>query len=243
MKLMISIAMITLTIFCFRQAAAQTSAKSSAISGEETEMFVHPFLAHMGLPDAPNEVSVRLTGIKTRLEGGDTQSDFSFHIEAGLVKNLGIHLRSDGINHEEYSEVMLQYALLKDSEMKNGISIFGQVSIPTGTVKTNTYKGLFGGSYTLTAGDIAVLNGNVHYDPKDKMAEYEDAFVFRRNELIFPIFEIRGHITSDYVSAYLLPGIKFRASKNYAFGVGVQAAVSDTREYDEQALFTLEGVF
>ena len=73
MKRMILIPAVILALLHSGQAVAQSDTKNPGTSGEETEMFVHPFLAHMGLPDAPDEVSVRLTGIKTRLERGNAR--------------------------------------------------------------------------------------------------------------------------------------------------------------------------
>ena len=72
---------------------------------------------------------------------------------------------------------MVQYGVLMDEDLRNGISVFGQVSLPTGSIEKNRYKGLFGISYQLAFGDIMRLNGNVHYDPKEEMAEYEDKYV------------------------------------------------------------------
>jgi hypothetical protein len=205
------------------------------------ERFVHPFLAHMGMPDEPGEVSLRATAIRSQYRG-DTESDLAFHVEAGLAHRLGLHVRADGIDHEAYSEVMLQYGLLYGPANRYGLSVFGQVSVPTGDVPNNEYKGLFGGSYMLMPTDFAILNGDVHYNPKDDMAEYEDAIVFRQNEKFFPIVEIRGEITTDYTTAYVLPGMKFRLSPTTAFGVGAQIALTNNRDYDTQALFTLETV-
>ncbi len=214
-------------------------AQSSDTNRGEGERFVHPFLAHMGMPDEPGEVSLRATAIRSQLHG-DTESDLAFHVEAGLAKRLGLHVRSDGINHEQYSEVMLQYGLLYGPNGRYGFSVFGQISVPTGSVENDTYKGLFGGSYMVMPADFVVLNGNVHYNPKDDMAEYEDAFVFRQNAKFFPIFEVRGEIHTDYVTSYILPGIKFRINPQSAFGVGAQVALTDHREYDTEALFTYE---
>jgi len=214
-------------------------AQSSNNNDDQGERFVHPFLAHMGMPDEPGEVSLRATVFRSQYHG-DTESDLAFHVEAGLAKNLGLHVRADGINHEEYSEVMLQYGLIHGPNDRYGFSVFGQVSVPTGAVENNTYKGLFGGSYMLMPADFVVLNGNVHYNPKDDMAEYEDAFVFRQNARFFPVLEVRGEITSDFVTSYILPGMKFRINARSAFGVGAQLALADNREYDTQALFTYE---
>jgi hypothetical protein len=219
--------------------ASTLHAQISDEQHEQGERFVHPFLAHMGMPDEPGEVSLRSTAIRSQYHG-DTESDMAIHVEAGLIRCLGLHVRADGINHEAYSEVMLQYGLLYGPDDRFGLSVFGQVSLPTGDVPNNEYKGLFGGSYMLMPTDFVVLNGDVHYNPKDDMAEYEDAFVFRQNEKFFPIVEVRGEITTDNTSAYVLPGMKFRLSPTTAFGVGAQIALTNEREYDTQALFTFE---
>jgi len=206
------------------------------------DIFVHPFLTHMGLPDEPDEVSLRITGFTTGHET-EIETDLAVHIEATLLKNVGLHIRSDGIQHEDYSEVMLQYAVLRDKEMHNGISLFGQLSIPTGPVGNGTYKGLFGASGRFTISGITVVDGNIHYDPGDKMAEYESAFVFRASDKFYPIVEIRGHIGGHETEVYLLPAIKFKTGEHSAFGVGIQVALSRHREYDSQALFTYDITF
>ena len=227
----------------FTTLLAQPTVNQGMDEGGVEDMFVHPFLAHMGLPEMPNEVSLRITGYRTRFMGGNTEGDLAVHIEASLLKNVGLHIRADGIQHEDYSEVMVQYAVLADKKLHNGISLFGQVSIPTGEVKSNTYKGLFGISGRLTLTNVVVWDGNMHYDPKDKMIEHENAFVFRGSAKLYPILEIRGHKTKEMSEVYLLPAIKFRIDKSSAFGVGVQVAISDNRQFDTQGLFTYDVAF
>lgn len=229
-----------LLVMFFIPLNAQHASDEEHAEDDADEMFVHPFLAHMSLPDEPNEVSLRITGFRTRHEGS-TEGDLAVHIEAGLVKNLGLHIRTEGIQHEDYSEVMLQYAVFADKELHNGISVFGQLSIPTGA-EEDDYKGLFGVSVRLSLPDIMVWDGNVHYDPKEEMAEFEGAFVFRLNQKYYPILEVRGHI-SDEIEAYLLPAIKFRIGGHSAFGVGIQTAISEHRDYDLRALFTYDIAF
>jgi len=75
------------------------------------------------------------------------------------------------------------------------------------------------------------------------MVEHENAFVFKANEKFYPILEIRGHITEEMKELYVLPAIKFRTNGHSAFGVGVQAALSDNRSFDTQALFTYDVAF
>ncbi len=90
-----------------------------------------------------------------------------------MGRNLGLHVRAEGIRHDEYSEVMLQYAILGGHKMENGIGVFAQLNLPTGAVETDKYKGLFGVSGRVTVQDILTWDGNIHYDPDEEMLEHE----------------------------------------------------------------------
>ena len=145
------------------------------VNGQEAEkhgmcdMFVHPFLAHMALRDHPGEMSLRVTPFQER-NGDVVEQDLVVHLEAGLMRNLGLHIRSDAIKTSPYSEVMLMYSFLHDASMSNGMSVFGQISIPTGPVESNALKYLFGLSGRLTIPEIMVMDANMHVNLADKMA-------------------------------------------------------------------------
>lgn len=171
------------------------------------------------------------SGLRFR-EGINLSNDFAYHIEAGLAPNFGIQLRRDGVKREGYSEIMLMYNAFTTENKNFGISLFGQVSIPTGSVESNTYKGLFGFGIKQALPPIVVFDGDMHYDPKDNMAEYEASFVFRASQLFYPIIEGGCEITSDFTSFYLMPGIKFRIQENQTIGLGFKGAVTKEREYD-----------
>jgi len=216
--------------------------------GQESEkqgmgdMFVHPFLSHMALPDKPNEMSLRVTPFQQR-EGSLVERDLSLHIEAGLLPGLGIHIRSDGIKTSPYSEIMLMYSPLHDASLNNGLSVFGQISIPTGPAETNALKYLFGFSARLTIPKFMVMDANMHVNLADKIAEYESSFIFKVSQMLYPELELRGEITQDGTSLYSLAGLKFRLADEIAVGVGVQFPLTNEREYDTQALFTLGMAF
>jgi len=209
--------------------------KVEVTNDEHSDIFVHPFFSHMALADKPGEVSFRFTGIQRRVRE-NLSNDFGLHIEAGLLPGLGLHLRTDGIKNETFSEAMLMYNVVTTDNENFGISIFGQLSIPTGSIKSNTYKGLFGVGIKKAFPSFVVFNGDIHYDPKDDMAEYEASFVFKASELLYPIIETRGEITPDGTSVYLLPAIKFRVQENQTIGAGFQLALVDEREYDVEAV-------
>ncbi len=201
------------------------------------DMFVHPFLAHMALPDHVGEVSLRLTPFQQRM-GAMTSSDIAFHVEAGLFQNVGLHVRNDALKSSGYSEVMLMYSFLHNADLSQGISIFGQISIPTGPVESNAYKGLFGISARETIPGLLVIDANIHFNPKDKMAEYEGAFVFKASEIFYPIIEIRGEVMEKETTVYSLAGLKFKVADEIDWGIGLQLPISNVREYDTQMLAT-----
>ncbi len=221
---------------------AQHSTTENMPSITMEDMFVHPLLAHMSLPDRVGEVSLRVTGFRTRMNGM-TQGDYSVHIETALFKRLGLHLRSDGIRYEDFSEIMLQYTVVADEGSHNGVAVFGQFSVPTGMVDSEEYKGLFGVSARFTARNLMVWDGNVHYDPKDKMVEFENAFVFRASASLYPIIEVRGQADNEMTMAYLMPALKFKVNDRSAIGIGFQAAILEMREYDTQGLLSYDFAF
>ena len=207
--------------------------------GKMGDMFVHPFLTHMALPDPPGTMSLRVTAFQQR-QDSTVEQDLGVHIEAGLLPGLGIHIRTDGIKTSPYAEVMLMYSFLHDAAYNKGLSVFGQVSIPTGRgVKSNGLKYLFGLSGRLTAPKIVVIDANMHVNLADKMAEYESSFVFKVSKMLYPELELRGEITEKATSLYSLIGLKFRIADEMAIGVGIQTAITTAREYDTQALITM----
>jgi hypothetical protein len=209
---------------------------------EMGDMFVHPFLTHMALSDKPGEVSLRFTPFQQR-QDSVISNDLAIHIEAGLLPDLGIHIRSDGIKTSPYSEIMLMYSFMHDESLTQGLSVFGQVSIPTGSVRSNALKYLFGISARLTISKIMVMDANMHVNLADKMAEYESSFVFKASQVFYPEFELRGEITGEATSLYSLAGLKFRIADEIALGIGIQVPLSKEREYDTQALLTLGMAF
>ena len=88
-----------------------------------------------------------------------------------------------------------------------------------------------------------VRDGNIEYDAKDEVTEFENAFVFRANGILYPILEFRGETDSEMTTAYLMPAIKFKINDSSAIGVGYQAAILDDRDYDTQALLTYDFMF
>jgi hypothetical protein len=207
--------------------------------GNMGEMFAHPFWAHMGIPDKPGEIDMRILGYRSRLEGMSS-GDFGLHLEAGLLPGLGIHLRSDGIYTEQTSEAMVMYSPFHDADLQNGVSVFGEAEFPTGGGSTVTTQGVVGLGGRLTAGQVMVWDGDVHYNPTEKMFEYESSFVFRMSEKIYPVVEANGHSSPEMATLYVLPALKFMINSGSALGFGVRIATEQNEEYESRAELTYD---
>lgn len=205
----------------------------------------------MGLPDEVGEVNVRLNSISQRSEGKNT-SDHGIHIEAGIAKNWGVHYRNDGFDNKSESEIMLQRTVFTDEAKTGGIAIFGQYSMygkdnseeEEGVVKKKEKNALdaFGisGSKVLS---FAALNANIHYNTTRKMYEWEGSSVFKANDWIFPILELRGEVKDSNHEVYALPGVKFKILRSAYLGLGFQVPISSNKEYDSQVLLQFDASF
>lgn len=72
--------------------------KSKIVKNEKTEMdeeeIPHPFFTHMGMPEATGVYSLRVQSLLTNVNN-KTVADFGFHLETGLSKFVGMHIRND----------------------------------------------------------------------------------------------------------------------------------------------------
>lgn len=195
----------------------------------------HPFLTHMGLPDAPGEINIRTNSILQDAENGN-RADFGTHLEAGIVDRLGLHLRNDGFEDRNFSEAMLQYAVLRNHAKTSGISVFGQMNIRNSRAATDSLQGALGISAKTLLWDRVGIDGNVHYNLNEDAWEIETAAVLGISDRFFPLLEIRGEIHDNEQSLYLLPGVKVKVYKDVYLGLGVQFPVTTDREFDLQGL-------
>ncbi len=199
--------------------------------------FVHPFVAHMGMPDEPGEISVRLMSVTER-NVGLANGTYGFHVEAGIIDRLGLHLRNDSVATHGRSELMLQYAVLKSGE--NGIALISEIEFPTGPTSDNQNKFLYGISFAYYWESILSINSVVHYSPQEKMTEWEIAFVSPMTEKIFPVLEFRGQSSKEMSVTNALMALKFKILNGHALGFGYQVPISTMREYDSQLIAEAE---
>ena len=192
------------------------SVKSFAHGDEATEgdkeiqtqgghhLMTHPFLSHMALPDEPGEVGVRITPIQRAGPMG-TSSDYAIHVEAGIVENLGLHIRNDSFSNSSVqgpakqmedhgTELMLMYTLLHNDDNTRGLSIFGQTSWPTVKGDGPAMRGAAGFGVRWSWANAFSFDGDVHLDPSTPPVEgeYEGSFQYRFAKGFFAILEDRG---------------------------------------------------
>ncbi len=98
------------------------------------DMLPHPFLSHMGIPDDPGNVSIRAAAYRQGRRGESTWTDGAFHLEAGLLPRLGVHIRSDAVMQDPRLDIMAAFAVLKDAAGESGVSIFAAGEVAAGNV-------------------------------------------------------------------------------------------------------------
>lgn len=195
-------------------------------AGEE-----HPFLVHMGMPDEPGEISLRVTGFQQRLSGVNTNG-YGAHLETGLWDRVGLHIRNDDIQRAG-TEIMLQFAAIRSEDKKEGFSFIVENEMPGITGETNTkFKIGFSGAKLFWGNP---LNFTYHYGPGDKESEIESSFIAIVNERLSLVFEYSGHSNQEKTS-YILEGIKIRMLSFMSMGIGFQSPISTDRAFDSRTL-------
>lgn len=213
----------------------------------------HPFLTHMGIPDGPGESSVRVAYIQ-RANGATTGQDVAFHVEAGILPRLGLHLRNDAITSDGSSEsghgteLMLMYALAQDKDATRGISVFGEVAVPTPQGAGSTISGALGVSARYLWRTRLLFDAVVHVDPMEGFdelgLEYEVSAQVRVAGRVSLIVEDSGELGSMEMTNYLLPAIKVGLGETGGtIGAGAQFALMADRAFDRQAMFQLDWAF
>lgn len=243
--LIVSSVVLTSSVVLAHESKQESDAEHKHVDGAikeaDTSMghhaFVHPFVAHMGMPDEPGELSVRLMSITER-NAGLANGTYGFHLETGVMNRLGLHLRNDGVATHKSTEMMLQYAVLKSGQ--NGIAIIGEVEFPTGSTADNQNKFMYGISFAYYWESILSVNSVVHYNPQQKMTEWEIASVSPLTEKIFPVLEFRGEAGKDMSIANALLALKFKILNGNAIGLGYQVPISTNRDYDSQLIAQAE---
>jgi len=201
----------------------------------EHETHVHPFLAHMGMPDMPGEISLKITGFQQR-SGGVSENGYGAHLETGLWDRVGLHIRNDDIQREG-NEIMLQFALLRSQDKEEGIAIIFENEMPGPTGETTA---------KFKTGFTAVkmfwgqpLHLAFHYGASDKMSEYTASQIINVNERLSLILEYSGSSNASNV-AYLLEALKVRMTPFMNLGIAFQSPLSADKDFDARTLLQMD---
>ncbi len=193
---------------------------------------VHPFFTHMGLPDPVGHYALRLSGVATR-EEGHTRGDFGFHLEAGLVDRIGLHIRNDRVSNNAHTEIMLQYAAIQSRDGMSGFSPFAEVEIPTHKDERHTY-GLVGFS-TMWSTHILELNQSLEYSPEEEALEGSVSLVSKIGQRLFPVVEfILAAANGSKPQNSMIGGLKYRINRNIVIGIGYQIPATVSKEFTHQ---------
>lgn len=219
-----------------RPAVAQgTEAMGASPEAGKEEELPHAFFTHMGLPEGVGVFNLRVLGIATR-DAGKTDGDLGFHLETGLTKNIGLHIRNDRVRTNEKSEVMFQYTAVVSKDGMSGFAPIIEFEIPThaGASRINTLVG-----FTTSLGSARwVFNQVLHYDPREDMIDASAALVIGASRTVFPVLEILGDGgkgRSPVVN--LLGGFKVRLQDWLIGGVAIAFPITGTRDYASQVAF------
>ena len=203
--------------------------------------FAHPFFVHMGIPDGPGEISVRVSATQEAL-GEEVSRDLALHIETGIWNRIGLHFRNDAIKANTHSEMMIQYAVLENRRRDSGVCTFVEFEIPTNYVSDDEDAVVveLGVSGRNVFGQYAIMDAGLHYAPQESAVSIEASGVLRLTPAIFPILETQMEIKEDVTVASLLAGVKMRLRPGANIGVAAQFGLTDERHFDNQALVQLD---
>ena len=213
--------------------------KSQEFENNKTEMedeeLPHPFFTHMGMPEAVGAYSLRVQALSTKMDG-ETKADFGFHLETGISKFVGLHIRNDRFLDNTHTEIMFQFAAIKSKDGMSGFSPIIEFEVPTkkGANRINT---LVGFSTALVRSNFAI-NQVLHYNPREDMMDGSIAIVYKINKRIFFVVEILGEkMDQEQAVVNLLGGVKVRVYKYLTLGLGYQQPISANKDFTSQFVF------
>ncbi len=219
---------------------ARSEAQSKMPAKAETETEVpHPFLTHMGVPEGVGVFALRVTGLTTRAEG-NSEGDFGFHLETGLTKTIGLHIRNDAFRTNLRTEVMLQFAAIMSEDGMSGFAPIIEFEFPTHSGAGSRVESLIGFTTTL-ANPRMSFNQVFHYNPSENAVEGSAALVGRVAKGVFPVVELLGQGgTGTRAAIGLLAGLKVRVREGISFGIAYQFPLSDRRDFASRVLLQPE---
>lgn len=202
----------------------------------DDEEIAHPFFTHMGMPEAVGTYSLRTSALLTKPMDGKSKGDFAFHLETGLTKFVGLHIRNDRFLDNTHTEIMFQFAVIRSKDGMSGFSPIIEFEIPTkkGVSRINS---LVGFSTAIVRSRFA-FNQVLHYNPREDMLDGSVAFVYKVRKGVFVVIEsLAEKMMNEKAIINLLGGVKIKLSKNLMLGIGYQHPITHNKEFLSQYIF------
>ena len=213
---------------------APDQANMSDGKGKMDMDIVHPFFTHMGMPDAVGKYALRLSAVSTRNEG-KTRGDMGFHLETGIAKKFGLHIRNDRVSNNAHTEIMVQYAAIQSKDGMSGFSPFVELEIPTHEHERHAY-GLIGFSTMWTATKLQ-MNQSLEYSPREEALEGSLSIVAKVGQSYFPVVEfIMAASRGATPINSMIGGLKYKVNKSTVIGLALQLPVTESKEFTHQVI-------
>ncbi len=195
----------------------------------------HGFFTHEGLPDPVGSFSLRTAAVATRIDG-KTQGDFAFHLETGLTKTIGLHIRNDRFLNSPRTEVMLQFTAITSDDGRSGFAPLVEFEFPTHSGAGSRINTLVGQTGKLANSRMA-FNEVFHYNPREDMVEWSASWVAVATPKVFPVVEIFGEGGTDALPIVrLLAGFKVRIREGFLIGLAYQLPITKNKEFSSQVV-------
>ncbi|HEY8688241.1 MAG TPA: hypothetical protein VIM07_03335 [Chitinophagaceae bacterium] len=202
---------------------------------DDEDEIAHPFFTHMGMPDPVGSYSLRLPITASRMDG-NTKSDFGFHLETGLSKTIGLHIRNDRFLYNTHTEIMFQFVAISSKDGMSGFCPIIEFEIPTkkGASRINTLIG-FSTAYVRSRFAFSQI---LHYGPREDMVEGSAALVYKVTKGVFLVVEIFGEkMKNEDAVLNMLGGVKVSINKYLTLGIGYRQPITSNREFSSQYIF------
>lgn len=194
----------------------------------------HPFFTHMGLPEGVGNFNLRLLGVAARADG-QTARDMAFHLETGLTRTIGLHIRNDRFRNNDKTEAMFQFAAYVSKNGMNGFAPIIEFEFPThqGASRVSSLVGFT----SSLGGSRWAFNQVLHYDPRDDMGDASAAIVVKANRYVFPVLEVLGGAGKGQPSvANVLGGLKVRVREWITLGFAYQLPLTNRKDFSSQVV-------
>lgn len=222
-----------------QRAEAQDLSPSPTEKGE-MEM-PHAFFTHEGLPEGVGSYSLRVAALTTHVTG-QNQGDFAFHLEMGLTKLIGLHIRNDRFLNSEKTEAMFQFAVITNKSGTNGFAPIIEFQFPThsgaGGIATET------GFTTKFTGARSAFNQVLHYSPRENAADGSAGIVVKISDKVFPVVELLGAGGRNTSTVFnVLAGLKLRIRPWITVGIALMLPMTSARDFSSEGVFEPEFVW